>query len=95
MEQPERPDPARMQAEIDMVARNNFDIPKAEVLGGNIGYLRINMFAPAPFAGPTFAAAMAFLKHTDDDLRPPRQRWRRSRNGGDGGELPASARHQA
>lgn len=65
MQRPERPDPARLAEEIAMVARNNFDIPKAEVLPGNIGYLKMNMFAPAPFAGPTFTAAMAFLQHTD------------------------------
>lgn len=62
---PERPDPAELERQVAMIARNNFDIPKAEVLGGNIGFLKMNLFAPAQFAGPTFTAAMAFLQHTD------------------------------
>ncbi|WP_300974265.1 S41 family peptidase [Sphingomonas sp. LHG3406-1] len=62
---PERPDPALLARELALFARNNYEIPKAEVLGGNIGYLKMNMFAPAQFGGPTLTAAMAFLQHTD------------------------------
>ncbi|MEO7177888.1 MAG: S41 family peptidase [Allosphingosinicella sp.] len=60
-----KPDAATMamfQAEMRQI---NYAIPKAEVLDGNIGYLKMNSFAPAQFAGPTLASAMAFLQHSD------------------------------
>jgi hypothetical protein len=69
------PDPAmieRFQAEM---RRTNYAISKAELLDGNIGYLKMDMFARAQDAGPTLAAAMAFLKHSDAlifDLRENR-----------------------
>lgn len=67
---PPRPQPGKMDAEIikretEMMARQNFAVPKVEVLDGNVGYLKIDGFMPADFAGPTIAAAMAFLKNSD------------------------------
>lgn len=59
------PDAAMIAMQQTMMRRINYAIPKAEVLDGNIGYLKMNIFARPENAGPTFAAAMAFLQHTD------------------------------
>ncbi|MCK5585360.1 S41 family peptidase [Candidatus Bipolaricaulota bacterium] len=45
--------------------RRNYDFRKLEVLLGNIGYVDLRGFATADEAGPTAAAAMQFLAHTD------------------------------
>lgn len=53
----------------------NFGFSKAEILQGNIGYLKINEFPPADMVAPTLAAAMKFLSNTDAliiDLREHR-----------------------
>ncbi len=60
-----QPDPAELQRFQRIEAELNFDMPKVEVLDGNIGYLKMNGFDEAERAGPVFAAAMAFLKRTD------------------------------
>ncbi|MBI1403814.1 MAG: peptidase [Porphyrobacter sp.] len=65
-------DPAALAQWRTSMAQRNFAIPKAEVLAGNIGYVKLNNFLPARFAGDTFAAAMGFLRNTDGliiDLR--------------------------
>jgi hypothetical protein len=59
------PDPAMMERFQAEMRRTNYAIPRAEVLDGNIGYLKMNLFPRAQDAGPTFAAAMAFLQHSD------------------------------
>jgi hypothetical protein len=59
------PDAATIAIQQAMMRRLNFAIPKAEVLEGNIGYLKMNLFARAQNAGPTLAAAMAFLQYSD------------------------------
>jgi hypothetical protein len=59
------PDAAMMARQQAMMRRINYAIPKAEVLPGNIGYLKMNLFARPQNAGPTLAAAMAFLQYTD------------------------------
>jgi len=59
------PDPAARAAELRELKRVNFSIPRAEVLAGNVGYLRIDLFQAAQDAGATLAAAMAFLANTD------------------------------
>lgn len=51
---------------------HNFGVQRVERLPGNIGYLDLRGFAPAAMAGPTLAAAMTLLAHTDTlivDLR--------------------------
>ena len=59
------PDPAARAAELRALKRENFQIPKAEVLAGNVGYLRIAGFQAPQDAGATLTAAMAFLANTD------------------------------
>lgn len=59
------PDPAMMAQQQAMMRRINYAIPKVEVLDGNIGYLKLNLFPRPQNAGPTLVAAMAFLQYTD------------------------------
>lgn len=63
--EPGKIDPAFLKAMTEQMAQMNYGIPKAEVLDGNIGYLKVDAFPPAQDAGATLAAAMAFLKNTD------------------------------
>lgn len=58
-------DAGEAAAEAERLARSNYAIPRAEVLPGNVGYLRIDAFVPAQVGGATMAAAMEFLRHTD------------------------------
>ena len=79
------PDPAELARMQAMMARRNFGLATAEVLDGNIGYLKIDLFARAQRAGPVLASAMAFLQRTDAlifDLRD---------NGGGDPEMVAAA----
>ncbi len=48
-------------AEIARRARTNFKLRKAEWLVGNVGYLRLDGFENAVYAGEAAAAAMSFL----------------------------------
>lgn len=47
------------------VSRMNFGVLSAEVLDGNIGYLKMRQFVPAAEARQAIDNAMAFLGHTD------------------------------
>jgi hypothetical protein len=44
---------------------NNFGLERAERLGGNVGYLKVNGFFDPALGGETAASAMAFLVNTD------------------------------
>ena len=44
---------------------DNCGFDKVEILPGNIGYVKFNMFAPPDICGPTVVAAMNFLAHVD------------------------------
>jgi hypothetical protein len=75
------PTPAEMAAMEKQLASEHFGIVRAEVLEGNIGYLKIDSFAPAEFAGTQRAVvdAMSFVGDTSAlilDLR--------DNHGGDG-----------
>jgi hypothetical protein len=84
-----RPFPAPAAGSGDEAAQQqeralaNYGVRSAERLDGNIGYLRIDRFAPAREAGPVLEAALAMLAATDAliiDLR-----W----NGGGYGDTTA------
>ena len=62
---PDHRDPAMAKRQAEFLAQRNYAIRQAQVLDGNIGYLKINGFVPAERAGPTLSAAMAFLKNSD------------------------------
>lgn len=77
---PAGPAPAEPEWLPALRARN-FDVPQARRLAGNVGYLELTSFPPPEVAGPTVAAAMALLAHTDAmivDLR---------RNSGGSGDM--------
>lgn len=64
---PATPEPspdAREQYRRQM-ARVNCGFEKVEILPGNVGYLKFNMFAEPGVCGPTATAAMNFLEHVD------------------------------
>lgn len=66
---PPSPDPepspgAREQYRRQM-GRINCGFEKVEILPGNVGYLKFNMFAVPAVCGPTATAAMNFLQHVD------------------------------
>jgi hypothetical protein len=58
--------------------QNNCAFEKAEILLGNIGYLKFNAFDPPEVCAPTATAAMNFLANTDAIIFDLRQN-----NGGD------------
>lgn len=53
---------ARFQSDL---ARDNYGFRKLDILPGNIGYIKLDLFTPPEYAGETYAAAMAFVAHTD------------------------------
>jgi hypothetical protein len=53
---------ARFAAEL---RRDNYCFRKAEHLAGNVGYLKLDCFAPAEFGGGAAVAAMGFLAGSD------------------------------
>jgi C-terminal processing protease CtpA/Prc len=57
---PEEKERARQQ-----MAKTNFGFEKIERMQGNIGYLDLRAFMTPSWAGPTAAAAIAFLSNTD------------------------------
>jgi len=68
-------DSAARAAELREMRRGNFSTPKAEVLAGAVGYLKIDQFHAPEDAGATMTAAMAFLANADAlifDLRDNR-----------------------
>lgn len=61
----ETPDPKREAEERKEMERMNCGFSKAEVLDGNLGYLKFAFFADPAVCGPTVVAAMNFLANVD------------------------------
>ena len=61
----QKPDPKREPEERKQMERMNCGFKKAEILEGNIGYLKFDFFADPAICGPTVVAAMNFLANVD------------------------------
>ncbi len=61
----QKPDPNREAEERKQMERVNCGFKKAEILEGNIGYLKFDFFADPGICGPTVVAAMNFLANVD------------------------------
>jgi Peptidase family S41/N-terminal domain of Peptidase_S41 in eukaryotic IRBP len=61
----QKPDPKREAEERKQMERLNCGFQKAEILEGNIGYLKFDFFADPNICGPTAVAAMNFLANVD------------------------------
>jgi|SRR5579872_723899 len=62
---PQGPTPEAIAANRKQMERINCGFQKVELLPGNIGYLKFNMFADPEICGPTAIAAMNFLANVD------------------------------
>jgi len=65
LEEEENDEELERQRRIEELRRDNFTFKRAEVLEGNVGYLRFDQFTTASLAGPTATAAMNFLANSD------------------------------
>lgn len=61
----QHPDPKREAEQRKQMERANCGFNKAEILEGNVGYLKFDFFADPAICGPTVVAAMNFLANTD------------------------------
>lgn len=61
----QKPDPKREAEERKEMERMNCGFKRAEILEGNIGYLKFDFFADPSICGPTVVAAMNFLANVD------------------------------
>ena len=59
------PDPKRDAEERKEMERMNCGFNKAEILQGNVGYLKFDFFADPAICGPTVVSAMGFLANVD------------------------------
>lgn len=67
-----KPSPQAMAEQLATMRGRNYGVERIERLPSNVGYLKLNEFAPAGYAGETIAAAMTILSNLDGliiDLR--------------------------
>lgn len=64
LQKEDEPD-AVLPVRLRMLEKNNFHFRKIEILPGNVGYLRLDMFPDASMSSATAVAAMNFLAHCD------------------------------
>ncbi|QEH38386.1 carboxy-terminal protease [Aquisphaera giovannonii] len=62
---PLEPPPAAMEEIKRGLAPMNYGFKKLEILEGNVGYIRLDLFSPVAFAADRYAAAMAFVADTE------------------------------
>ncbi|REK03567.1 MAG: hypothetical protein DWQ36_19975 [Acidobacteria bacterium] len=58
-------DEERRAMQLEQMRSQNFCFDRLERMAGNVGYLKLDCFAPAEVAGPTAIAAMNFLANSD------------------------------
>ena len=75
------PSRAEQFAWVERLRKRNYDFVRVERLPGNVGYLRLDSFPPPELAGPTAAAAMAFLQNSEAMIIDLRE------NGGGTGDM--------
>jgi hypothetical protein len=63
--EPLKPSPAEMEEMRRNLAKENYGVPKVEILKGNVGYMRWNYFVSPEIAAETYAAAMNYVANTD------------------------------
>ena len=61
----QEPDPARDERRRKRFEQSNCGFKRVEVLAGNVGYVKFNMFADPKLCAPTAIAAMSFLANAN------------------------------
>lgn len=73
MPPPHEPTPEDEAQFHQQMEHDNCAFDKVEILPGNVGYVKFDGFMDASFCGPTVAAAMTFVAHTDAVIFDMRQ----------------------
>lgn len=63
--EPEKEEYNQIDWNLWYAKKENYGFEKIEILGGNIGYIKLNFWQPVDWAKPTIDATMAFVANTD------------------------------